>query len=66
MAGHQGYDAGQKVKGRKCHLMVDTLGLLLVMVVHTADLQDRDGARLVLARLADRFPRLRLLYWSHW
>ncbi len=62
VAGPRGYDAGKKVKGRKRHLVVDTLGLLLAVVVHTADLQDRDGARLVLARLADRCPRLRLIW----
>jgi putative transposase len=39
------------VKGRKRHIVVDTLGLLLAVVVHTADVQDRDGAPLVLARL---------------
>lgn len=42
--------------------MVDTLGLVLAVVVHAASLQDRDGAKLVLARLQDRFPRLRLLW----
>ena len=42
--------------------MVDTQGLLLAVVVHPADLQDRDGARLVLARLGGRFPRLRHLW----
>src|ERR1700731_2120534 len=44
----QGYDAGKKVIGRKRHILVDTLGLLLNVVVHPADVQDRDGARLVL------------------
>ena len=39
-----GYDAGKKVKGRKRHILVDTLGLLLNIVVHPADIQDRDGA----------------------
>lgn len=39
------------MKGRKRHIVVDTLGLLLAVVVHTADVQDRDGAPLVLARL---------------
>ena len=38
--------------------MVDTLGMLLAIVVHTADIQDRDGAKLVLARLVGKFPRL--------
>jgi putative transposase len=41
---------------------VDTLGLLLAVVVHAASLQDRDGAKLGLARLVGRFPRLRLIW----
>ena len=45
-----GFDAGKKVKGRKRHILVDTLGLLLNVVVHPADVQDRDRARLVLDR----------------
>jgi putative transposase len=44
----QGYDAGKKVTGRKRHVLVDTLGLLLSVAVHPADMQDRDGAALVL------------------
>ncbi len=61
--GVRGYDAGKKVKGRKRHLAVDTLGLLLAVVVHSAALQDRAGAKLVLAALAaGGFPRLRLLW----
>src|SRR5437588_9432593 len=46
----QGFDAGKKISGRKRHILVDTLGLLLNVVVHPADVQDRDGARLVLDR----------------
>ena len=42
--------------------MVDTLGLLLAVVVHPANIQDRDGARLVLAQLMDRCPRLRVIW----
>ena len=60
--GPRGYDAGKRVKGRKRHIVVDTLGLLLAVAVHAADLQDRDGARLVLARLGNRFPRLRIIW----
>jgi len=41
---------------------VDTLGLILAVVVHAASIQDRDGAKLVLARLAGGFPRLRLIW----
>ncbi|CAL4868170.1 IS5 family transposase ISRl2 [Asticcacaulis sp. MM231] len=42
--GVRGYDAGKKIKGRKRHIITDTLGLLLFVVIHAADIQDRDGA----------------------
>ena len=48
--------------GRKRHIVVDTLGLLLAVVVHAANIQDRDGAKLVLAKLVGRFPRLKLIW----
>ena len=57
-----GYDAGKQIKGRKRHLALDTQGLLLAVVVHSAGIQDRDGAKLVLALLKERFARLRLLW----
>lgn len=60
--GVRGYDAGKKVKGRKRHILVDTIGLLLMIVVHTADIQDRDGAKLVLEKAKSLFPRLRLIW----
>jgi transposase len=60
--GPKGYDAGKKVDGRKRHILVDTLGLLLVLVVHTADIQDRDGLALVCRRLRRRYPWLRLIF----
>ena len=47
--GPRGYDAGKKIKGRKRHILTDTLGLLVAALVHTADIQDRDGAPGVLA-----------------
>jgi putative transposase len=50
------------VTGRKRHVVVDTMGLLLAVVVHPANLQDRDGAKLVLHKLKGRFPRLRLIW----
>ncbi len=53
-----GYDAGKRVKGRKRHLVTDTLGLLLRIEVHSASVQDRDGAALVLDRITRRFPFL--------
>ena len=58
----RGYDAGKKVMGRKRHIVVDTSGLLLGVVVHPADVPDRDGARLALTELAGRFSRLRLIW----
>ncbi|MFW8642092.1 IS5 family transposase [Rhizobium beringeri] len=51
-----GYDAGKKIKGRKRHILVDTLGMLLKAEVHSAGIQDRDGAALVFDKLANRFP----------
>jgi putative transposase len=60
--GPHGYDGGKKVNGRKRHILVDTLGLLLKVVVHPANVQDREGARLVLRGRQRRFPRLRHLW----
>jgi putative transposase len=57
--GPRGKDAHKRVSGRKRHLIVDTLGLILAVVVHAADIQDRDGARSVLARIKGCFPRLK-------
>ena len=57
-----GYDAGKRVKGRKRHLLVDTLGLIWGLVVHASDVQDRDGAKLVLERVQGRFSRLKLIW----
>ena len=58
----RGYDAGKKVKGRKRHILVDTQGLLLMVWVHAADLQDRDGAQVVLEKAQPHFPRLRHIW----
>ena len=60
--GPRGYDAGQKVTGRKRHIIVDTMGMLLAVVVHPADLQDRDGAQLVMAKMQGQWPRLQLVW----
>ena len=60
VGGPRGYDAGKKIKGRKRHILVDTVGHLLKVVVHTADIQDRDGAKLLLMALTSML-RLRIL-----
>ena len=56
--GPSGYDAGKKINGRKRHILVDTLGLLLRGVIHTANIQDRDGLPRCSRRLRRRFPWL--------
>lgn len=58
----RGHDGGKRVKGRKRHLAVDTLGLLLVVVITAANVGDRSGARLVVGGLAGRFAWLRTLF----
>jgi transposase len=55
----RGYDAGKKINGRKRFIVTDTLGLLLVMVVLTASMQDRDGAKPV---LLDTYLRTRVRF----
>jgi putative transposase len=57
-----GCDAHKNVKGRKRHLLVDTLGLLLSVYVSSADLQDRSGARGLLAGLKPLLPRLKKIW----
>ena len=62
--GARGYDAGKKVTGRKRHIVVDTLGLLLVVLVTTADVQDKAGGKQLLTRLHQELalPRLQLIW----
>jgi transposase len=58
----RGWDAGKKINGRKRHLAVDTLGLLLVIVVTAASVQDRDAARALLWRLRAGHRGIRLVW----
>lgn len=58
----RGYDAGKRTNGRKRHVVVDTLGLLLVVLVTAASVQDRDGGRDVLARLRAALPGVSLVW----
>jgi putative transposase len=60
--GPSGYDAGKKIKGRKRHILTETQGLLVGAIVHTADVQDRDGAPDVLASIRHSFPWLRHVF----
>ena len=58
----RGYDAGKKITGRKRHIAVDTLGLLLAIVVHPADWQDQHGAWWVMEKLDAKFRRLKVIF----
>nr|WP_272209881.1 IS5 family transposase [Marinicella sp. W31]MDC2875715.1 IS5 family transposase [Marinicella sp. W31] len=60
--GVSGYDAGKKIKGRKRHIITDTIGLMLFVLVHAADIQDRDGAPDVLKAIRLPFPWLRHVF----
>ncbi len=57
-----GYDAGKKIKGRKRHIVTDTLGLMVGLIVHSADIQDRDGAPELLKSIRYAFPWLRHVF----
>jgi transposase len=57
-----GFDAGKLIKGKKRHVLVDTLGLLLHALVTSADVQDRDGGLMVLSTMFGQFPFLEKLF----
>lgn len=59
MGGERGFDGGKKIKGRKRHILVDTLGLLLVILVHAADIPDAEGAEDILQTAQRKLPRLK-------
>jgi putative transposase len=60
--GPRGLDAGKRVKGRKRHIVTDTEGLLLAVLVHPANVQDVHGAVPLLRSLRRRFPKLRHIF----
>ena len=62
IGGIKGFDAGKLVKGRKRHILVDTLGLLIAVVVTGANVQDYHGAKPVLGSVKDRCPRLKVVW----
>jgi putative transposase len=61
MGGEKGFDPHKQVKGRKRHLMIDTLGLILFVVVCAASIADSDGAEYIFHETEGRFPRLRIV-----
>lgn len=58
----RGFDAGKKTTGRKRHVIVDTLGLVLTVMVSSASVQDRPGGRRILARLSQCLPSVALVW----
>lgn len=62
IAGLRGFDGAKLIKGRKRHMLVDTLGLLLVIVVTAASVPERAGAKLVFQRLTGACKKLRLVW----
>jgi putative transposase len=62
VGGIKGFDAGKKVKGRKRHVLVDTLGLLIAVVVTSANVQDYHGAKPVFEKVKGRCPRLKVVW----
>lgn len=60
--GPKGYDAGKKVKGRKRHLVTDTLGLLVAVLITVASTQDRDAALPAVELAKQKVPGLKMLY----
>jgi putative transposase len=62
LGGVRGFDGGTKLAGRKRHSLVDTQGFLLAVVVHAANLQDRQGGKLLLSARRKTFPRLQPIW----
>ena len=60
--GPRGYAAEKMIKGRKRHILTDTIGLPVGMIVHPANIQDRDGAPLLLESIRSAFPWLRHVF----
>jgi len=57
-AENKGFDAGKKIKGIKRHIIVDTLGLILAVVIQNASMQDRDGAQSVIRQMKENWIRV--------
>ncbi len=62
LAGIKGYDSGKQIQGRKRHILVDTLGLILVVVVTAASVQERDGAKLIFKAFTGSCKKLRRIW----
>ncbi|MFC9243890.1 transposase [Streptomyces sp. NPDC057136] len=61
-AASRGYDGGKKINGRRRHVITDSLGLLLMVLVTAADVTDRQAARIMLPRMRERFRKISLVW----
>lgn len=61
-AGERGYDAGKKISGRKRHIAVDVMGLILAVMITPASVQDRDAARPLIQGLVNMYGRLQIIW----
>jgi transposase len=61
-AGERGYDAGKKISGRKRHVAVDCMGLILALMITPAAVQDRDAARPLIKALVSMYGRLQIIW----
>ncbi len=57
-----GYDGGKKIKGRKRHICVDVMGLLLCVIVHSAGIQERAGARMLMLKLMVAYQGIKIIW----
>jgi putative transposase len=62
MGGPRGYDVGKKVAGRKRHLLVDVLGMVLLVLVLAANVQDRDGGWMILSAMHNAYPSIKKVW----
>ena len=62
LSGKKGFDAGKKIQGRKRHILVDTLGLIMVVVVTAASVQERDGAKLLFKAFTGSCIKIRRIW----
>jgi putative transposase len=58
----KGYDAGKKIKGIKRHILVDTMGLVLAVIIHSASIQDRGGATSAIASLKQQWKNIKVIF----
>ena len=58
----RGFDGGKKIKGKKRHIITDTLGIIIAVCVHAANIHDSKAAEQVIEKLRFRFPRMQIIF----